>query len=234
MARKRVTPNFEIEPPSNLNDELFYGMKLDEKQLEYANAIWSNDYDIIFVNAKAGTGKTTIAVCVADMFHGYHKYEEIIYIVSPYGESKQGYLPGNQTEKSSVYFDALNQALITCGHDPTRVICTDINQKNGTSFVTAITDTYLRGRTLDNAVIIIDEAQNFTFDQLKTTLTRIGKNVKVIVIGHDEQCDLKDKSSSGFTKYIEHFAEQPRCKTCELTENHRSWISQWADEAKRD
>jgi phosphate starvation-inducible protein PhoH len=238
MARKRTRPNFELEPPSSFTRDpmSFYGIQLDEKQLEYANSIWSSDYDIIFVNAKAGTGKTTVAVGVADMLHGWNYFSNVVYIMSPYGESKQGYLPGTQTEKSSVYFEALYQALIAIGLNPQEVICDEsmVNQKYGTGYITAITDTYLRGSNLDDAVVIVDEAQNFTFDQLKTVLTRIGKKVKVVVIGHDKQCDLKDKASSGFTKYIEHFSKQERCCVCELTENHRSWISQWADEAKRD
>lgn len=105
-----------------------------------------------------------------------------------------------------------------------------VNQKNGTGFVTCITDTFLRGSNLNNAVIIIDEAQNFTVPQLKKVLTRIGKKAKVIVIGHELQCDLDKPEDSGFTTYIKHFDEKDRVAICKLTQNYRSWISQWADE----
>jgi PhoH-like ATPase len=77
--------------------------------------------------------------------------------------------------------------------------------------------------------VIIDEAQNYTVAQLQKTLTRIGKHVKVIVIGHEFQCDLDNPELSGFTKYIEHFRGQERAAVCTLTKNHRSWISEWAD-----
>lgn len=233
MARRK-TPNYEAEPPATLSDELFYGIRLDEKQVELANAIWSQDNDIIFVNAKAGTGKTTVSIGVANMLVGYKRFSSLIYIMSPYGESVQGFLPGTQTEKSSVYFEALYQALLSFGINPAQVINDEsmVNQKNGTGYVTAVTDTYLRGSNLNDAVVVIDEAQNYTFRQLKKVLTRVCEHCKVIVIGHDKQCDLTNGKSSGFTKYIEHFKGHERCAVCELTESHRSWISSWADEAE--
>ena len=185
----------------------------------------------MFCNAKAGCGKTLIAVGVANLLIQYGKFEKLIYIMSPYGERKQGWLPGTITEKSAVYFEALYQSLIKCNLSPNVVINSDdlMSQKLGEAFVTCITDTYLRGSTLDNAVIIIDEAQNYTTAQLKKTLTRVGKNVKVVVIGHDEQCDLDNPLNSGFMKYVNHFIGQNKTAFCTLIKNYRSWISEWAD-----
>ena len=223
-------------PPKNLDDELFYGLQLDPEQLNFANAIWNPDYDIVFVNAKAGTGKTTIATGVANLLVQYGMYKSLIYIMSPYGERKQGWLPGTITEKSSVYFEAFYQALINCNVDPHTAINDEsmVNQKNGTGYITCITDTFLRGTNLDDAVVILDEAQNYTVSQLKKTLTRVGKKAKVIVIGHELQCDLDNPNTSGFMKYIEHFKDKERATVCNLTINHRSWISQWADEVKEE
>lgn len=79
-------------------------------------------------------------------------------------------------------------------------------------------------------MIIIDEAQNYTVSQLKKTLTRVGNKAKVIVIGHELQCDLDNPASSGFMKYLNHFKDKERAAVCELRTNHRGWISQWADE----
>lgn len=164
----------------------------------------------------------------------YGKFRNLVYIMSPYGERKQGWLPGTITEKSSVYFEAFYQALITCNVNPHTAINDEsmVNQKNGTGFITCITDTFLRGTNLDDAVVIIDEAQNYTVSQLKKTLTRIGKKVKVIVIGHTLQCDLDRPAESGFAKYIYHFANKERAALCNLTINHRGWISQCADEVE--
>lgn len=230
-ARKKSAPELSKDPPKVIGDP-FYGLTLDEKQLEFANAIWNPDIDIVFCNARAGTGKTTVAAGVANMLQGYGMFDSIVYIMAPYGERKQGYLPGDITQKSSVYFEAFMQALMECNVNITTAINDEsmVNQKNGTGYINCITDTYLRGTNLNNAVVIVDEAQNATLSQLKKILTRIGTHTKVIVIGHDQQCDLEDGDSSGFVRYIEHFRGKPHCAVCELTENHRGWISRHADE----
>lgn len=222
----------DLAPPKTLEKFPFYGYQLDDEQLFLANAIWNPDIDIIFCNAKAGTGKTTIATGVANMLVKYGFYKGIIYIMSPYGERKQGWLPGSITEKSSVYFEAFYQALINCNIQPSTSINDEsmVNQKNGSGYITCITDTFLRGSTFDGSVIIIDEAQNYTVAQLKKTLTRVGQNSKVIVIGHDLQCDLDNPEASGFVRYLEHFKDCDRAAVCSLSHNHRGWISQHADE----
>lgn len=221
----------DMSPPKTLDKFPFYGYELDDEQLLFANTVWDKNIDIVFCNAAAGTGKTTVATGVANMLVKYGLYQGIIYIMSPYGERKQGWLPGTITEKSSVYFEAFYQALVNCDINPVTSINDDsmVNQKNGSGYITCITDTFLRGSTLDNAVVIIDEAQNYTISQLKKTLTRVGSNSKVIVIGHELQCDLDVPSQSGFMKYLKHFEGQERAAICSLTTNHRSWISQHAD-----
>lgn len=235
MASKKKTITVTTNDiPETLSEHPFYGIELDEEQKMFANAIWNPNIDIVFCNAKAGSGKSLVATGVANLLVQYGLFDSIVYIMSPYGERKQGWLPGTITEKSSVYFEAFYQALISCNINPHTAINDDsmVNQKNGTGYITCITDTFLRGSNLDNAVVILDEAQNYTVPQLKKTLTRVGKKAKVIVIGHDLQCDLERPEQSGFIKYIEHFKEKERAAVCTLTINHRSWISQWADEVR--
>lgn len=231
-AKKKVQQEYYGEAPKNLDDSMFYGMKLDPEQLAFANAIWNPNYDIVWCNAKSGCGKTTVATGVANMLVQYGFYDGIVYIMSPYGERKQGWLPGSITEKSSVYFEAFYQALINCNVNPNTAINDEsmVNQKNGTGYITCITDTFLRGTNLDNKIILLDEAQNYTVPQLKKTLTRVCESSKVVVIGHDLQCDLANPLESGFTRYIEHFKGQERSIVCNLTINHRGWISRHADE----
>lgn len=232
MAPQTKKKKETLTPPKTLESFPFYGFELDDDQLKFANTIWDKNIDIVLVSAKAGTGKTLVATGVANMLVKYGFYKGIVYIMSPYGERKQGWLPGTITEKSSVYFEAFYQALVNCDINPATSINDDsmANQKSGSGYITCITDTFLRGSTLDNAVIIIDEAQNYTTAQLKKTLTRVGQNSKVIVIGHDLQCDLENPETSGFIKYLNHFKGQERAAVCSLTVNHRSWISQYADE----
>lgn len=232
-AKKKTAMDYVGDPPREIRaKEGFYGFELDEHQLKFANAIWDTNIDIVWVNARAGSGKTLIATGVANLLVKYGFFDSIVYIMSPYGERKQGWLPGSITEKSSVYFEAFYQALVKCGGNPyTDIKTTSLaDQKNGTGYITCITDTYLRGSTLDNAVIIIDEAQNYTVSQLKTVLTRVGSNAKVVVIGHELQCDLDEPSRSGFKDYINHFGGQERTAFCDLVNNYRSWISRHADE----
>lgn len=231
-TKKKSQQEFYGDAPKNLDNSSFYGMKLDPEQSAFANAIWGHDYDIIFCNARAGTGKTTVATGVANLLVQYGRYDGIVYIMSPYGERKQGWLPGSITEKSSVYFEAFYQALVNCNVNPNTAINDEsmVNQKNGTGYITCITDTYLRGTNLDNKILILDEAQNCTVPQLKKILTRVCSNTKVICIGHDLQIDLDNPSTSGFIKYINHFKDMERAAVCQLTTNHRGWISQHADE----
>lgn len=156
----------------------------------------------------------------------------IVYICSTYGEHKQGFLPGSITEKSEVYFEPAYQAMIECNMNINTCINDNsmINQKYGEGYVTLLTHTFLRGTNLKNKVIILDEAQNYSVADLKKVLTRCSDDCKVIVVGHDKQCDLKDTSTSGFTKYLNYFNGHEKCEVCELTVNHRGWLSQFADD----
>lgn len=224
------------EAPEKIEAHKFFGIPLNEEQLEFANQIWSDDIDIVFCNSAAGTGKSTVATGTAKLLVDYGKYDSIVYIMSPYGERQQGWLPGTIEEKSSVYFDAFYQALHTIGVNINTDVVqeADPRQKSKEPYINCITDTYLRGCNLNHAVVIIDEAQNFTVPQLKKILTRVCKDTKVIVIGHNLQCDLYRPSLSGFTTYIEHFEGMERCSVCNLVVNHRGWISNHADSLREN
>lgn len=233
MATKKKAPiNDYGDPPKNINDKPFYGFQLDEDQIKFVNAILNEDNTAVFCNARAGTGKTTLAIGAANILVQHGKYEGIVYICSAYGESKQGFLPGSITEKSEVYFEPAYQAMIECNMNINTCINDDsmVNQKYGDGYVTLLTHTFLRGTNLKNKVIILDECQNFSVADLKKTLTRCSDDCKIICIGHDKQCDLKDAKSSGFIKYLNHFKGHEKCEICELTINHRGWFSQFADE----
>ena len=70
-SKKKNTTDFSSDRPPKSIGDAFYGLQLDEEQLTFANAIWNPDIDIVFVDAKAGTGKTTIAVGVANLLVHY-------------------------------------------------------------------------------------------------------------------------------------------------------------------
>lgn len=209
----------------------FYNLILDEGQEKFVQAVKSPKNTIVFCNAKAGTGKTTLAMGVANLIvqDKRNEIDGIVYIVSPYGEQKQGFLPGSVTEKSEVYFEPAYQAIIECNLNPNVVVCNEsmTSKKRGDAYIKMMTHTFLRGSNLSKKVIIIDEAQNFTVAELKKVLTRIHDDSKVIVIGHTGQIDIE--SQSGFARYIEHFRNFENGEICELTVNHRGKLSSFAD-----
>lgn len=232
MAKKSTSITYD-NPPETLSKHPFFGFKLDEEQEKFRDAIWDKEKLIIFCNAKAGTGKTTIATATAELLVKYGLYKGIVYIASPYGEGKQGFLPGSITEKSEVYFEPFYQAIERCGINPFTAICNDtmVSEKYRTGYIKCLTHTYLRGTNFHNMVLILDETQNYDFNSLKKTLTRISDDCKVIIIGHDKQKDAED-TTNGFVRYLQHFGNSgdSRVAICQLTHNYRGWISSFADE----
>ena len=210
----------------------FYNMILDAEQRTFVDAIKDPAATIVFCNAAAGTGKTTLAMGAANLLvkDKRNDLDGIVYIVSPYGEQKQGYLPGSYTEKSEVYFEPAYQAMIEVGMNPNADVYSEsmTSKKRGDAFVKLLTHTFLRGTNLENKVVILDEAQNYTVPELKKVLTRCHDSCKVIVIGHTGQVDIRE--SSGFARYLQHFDGQEKCRVCKLTTNYRGWLSTYADQ----
>ena len=210
-------------------DNLLFGFapKLTDEQKEYVDSIFDNQLTI--VNAKAGTGKTTLAVACAKVLQ-----RDLIYIFSPVEEKSLGHTPGTIEEKESKYIVPLRDALLEIGEDPDRAIQSETNIeniKNGNAWVKPMSHVFARGINIKgNKMVIIDEAQNFTRGELKKVLTRIHDDVKVVMIGHDGQCDLKNPEKSGFIPYLEHFRNEPYAKVCTLTKNFRGRLANHADE----
>ena len=233
MAKTNGKQENKNNAPKNLNKHPFYGFELDEEQKIFRDAIWDSEKLIVFCNAKAGTGKTFIAVATANLLVQYGRYDGIVYISSPTQEGKLGFLPGEIADKVAVYSEPLLEALLKLDINPNTAIhqYNIMNQKNGTSYIDATTHVYLRGCNFENKVVILDETQNYYVDELKKTLTRMSDNCKVIVIGHSGQIDLyHNPENSGFVRYLNHFKDDSRTAVCELKTNHRGWISSHADE----
>ena len=214
-----------------MNESLFYDMILDDEQANFVKAIKDLRKTIVFCDAPAGTGKTTLAMGAANILvhDKRNELDGIVYIVSPYGEQKQGYLPGSITEKSEVYYEPAYQAMVEVGMNINSDVYSEsmISRKKGEAFVKMLTHTYLRGTNLQKKVVILDESQNYTVADLKKVLTRCHDSCKVIVIGHTGQIDIR--GGSGFDKYLKHFEGQEKCAVCRLTTNHRGWLSTYAD-----
>ena len=159
-------------------------------QKEYMHA--AEDNDIVFCIGPAGTGKTYLAVALAVAYLNKKSVNKII-LARPAVEAGEslGYLPGDYREKIDPYlrplYDALTEML------PRDQLKKMIDQQ----IIEVIPLAFMRGRTLNNAFVILDEAQNCTFLQMKMFLTRLGFNSKSIINGDITQIDLPDKKSSG-------------------------------------
>jgi len=156
----------------------------------YINALEEND--IVFALGPAGTGKTYLAVLFALKYLKTNKVRKII-LVRPIVEAgeKLGFLPGDLKEKVDPYLVPIYDGLYdTLGKD----VVTKMIEK-GTIEVAPLA--YMRGRTLENSIIILDEAQNTTLSQMKMFLTRLGFNSKMIITGDVTQIDLPYKNQSG-------------------------------------
>ena len=153
--------------------------------------------DIVFATGVAGTGKTYLAVVYAVMQLKSEKIEKIV-LTRPAVEAGEslGFLPGDMKEKVDPYLRPLYDALYDMlGQETTeRYIDKQIIEIAPLAF--------MRGRTLNNAIVILDEAQNTTKAQMKMFLTRMGKNSKLIINGDVTQIDLIKKADSGLTQAV--------------------------------
>lgn len=159
-------------------------------QLAYIEAIRKND--IVFCIGPAGTGKTYLAIATA--VASFKKKEiDRIFLVRPAVEAGEslGFLPGDLQEKIDPYLRPLFDAL----HDMLEVETIKKYLANGTIEVAPLA--YMRGRTLRDAYVILDEAQNTTSGQMKMFLTRLGFNAKAVITGDVTQIDLERPEMSG-------------------------------------
>lgn len=204
----------------------FYNLreKMTDEQLIYADSIINNT--ITFCNAKAGTGKTTVAVACMKYLYDLGLINKLYYVFSTPNEKALGYRPGDVKEKESDYLLPLTDALQEIGEFPPKAL----DEKEG--WVVACSHNFLRGSNLKGVGIILDEFQNYNKSEAKKTLTRIHDNCKVVVCGHDQQCDLPKKEQSGFVPMYKLFKELDGKRPIgfvELTINFRGWLSQHAD-----
>ncbi len=153
------------------------------------------DFDMVIGFGPAGTGKSFLAVAFALAELQSGRYSKIV-LTRPIVEAgeKLGFLPGDFFEKVHPYLRPLYDAFFTIvGPERFRLLRDD-------EVIEIVPLAYMRGRTLENAVIILDEAQNTTPEQMKMFLTRMGKNSKVIINGDLTQIDLENKKRSGLQK----------------------------------
>ena len=185
------------EPPADEGEPLLYsgGSRLAVRvksrgQQDYVDAV--RDHDVVFAVGPAGTGKTFLAVVMA-MDYLKRQLVDRIVLVRPAVEAGEqlGFLPGDLQEKINPYLRPLYDALsdITGAAKIARFMSSGVIEASPLA--------YMRGRTLNNAFVILDEAQNTTVGQMKMFLTRLGWQSKAVVTGDITQIDLPDRQESG-------------------------------------
>jgi phosphate starvation-inducible PhoH-like protein len=171
-------------------------------QARYLRAL--RDHELVFCVGPAGTGKTYLAVAnaVAALRRGQIKK---IVLVRPAVEAGEhlGFLPGDLEAKINPYLRPLLDAL----HDLMEY--DQIRRYMGKDLIEIAPLAYMRGRTLNDAVIILDEGQNATVPQMKMFLTRMGQNARIVVTGDITQVDLPQGTVSGLADAVERLKNVP-------------------------
>ena len=179
-------------------------------QLRYVRAMSS--HDLVFCSGPAGTGKTYLAVAMATNFLKDRRVKKIC-LVRPAVEAgeKLGFLPGDIVAKVNPYlrpvYDALND-MIELGH---------LKKYMDNDMIEVVPLAYMRGRTLNDAFIILDEAQNTTIVQMKMFLTRLGMRSKFVVTGDVSQIDLPEGETSGLVDALRLLRDLDDIALVELT-----------------
>lgn len=179
-------------------------------QQQYVEAI--RNHDLTFAVGPAGTGKTYLAMALAVVALKNKEIERIV-LTRPAVEAgeKLGFLPGDMTQKVDPYLRPLYDALYDfMGVDSYQKLV-----ERGTVEVAPLA--YMRGRTLSDSFIILDEAQNTTSEQMKMFLTRLGFNSKVVVTGDVTQTDLPYGKRSGLAEALDILKDIPEIGIVNLT-----------------
>ena len=202
---------------ANGNDLITYGIKGNLIRAKTKNQLkiveLSEKYDMLFVVGPAGTGKTYTSVALAVKALKEKKIKRII-LTRPAVEAGEnlGFLPGDIKNKLDPYIQPLYDALYDM--IPTEKLHSYLDR--GIIQISPLA--FMRGRTLNNAFVILDEAQNATHSQMKMFLTRMGPEAKFIITGDPGQVDLPKKIKSGLNEAINIFKKTSGIKILHLDE----------------
>ena len=181
-----VKQNMAKKPPKGT---IKFSLTLSEEQKAAKQAILHHPYN--FIVGKAGSGKTLLACQVAlDMF--FKKQINKIIITRPTVSTEDnGFLPGSEKEKMEPWIVPIKSNMRKIYNKP--LILEKMEKEESIELVSLA---HFRGRTFENAVVIVDEFQNLTRSQFRMALGRLGKNSTMIFCGDSQQIDLKDKNYS--------------------------------------
>ena len=231
----RETKEIVVRPLARRNREDVWGVRARNKEQAFAlDALLDDDIKLVTLVGKAGTGKTLLAIaaglrkCTDEQ--QYHKLIVSRPII-PMGRDV-GYLPGSLEEKLGPWmrpiFDNVEYLMGLTKADKRAGRGADELIDLGLIEIEPLT--YIRGRSLPNQFFIVDEAQNLTPHEVKTILTRVGENTKLILTGDPYQIDnpYVDSESNGLTYVVSRFKDQSIAATVTLYKGERSDLAELA------
>lgn len=189
-----------------------------------------DDISLVTMIGKAGTGKTLLALAAGLLqTEDFHKFNKLLVArpIVPVGKDI-GYLPGEKQEKLRPWMQPIYDNLEYLFNVKKPGELDDILAGMASIEVEALT--YIRGRSIPDQFIIIDEAQNLTKHEVKTILTRVGERSKIVLMGDPAQIDhpYLDEYNNGLTYVVEKFKEQPIAGHVKLMKGERSGLAQLA------
>ena len=205
-----MAENIEKAPPKG---KIKFDLTLSEEQKSAKTAILYHPYN--FIMGKAGSGKTLLAVQIALDMYFTRQVNKIVITRPTVSNEDNGYLPGSLHEKMEPWLVPIRSNMRKDYNKP--MILAKMEKEENIELVSLA---HFRGRTFDNAVVIVDEFQNLTKPQLGMVLGRLGKLSTMILTGDPQQIDLKFANDSAIH-------EVPKLKGCEhvyqtvLKDNHR-------------
>lgn len=211
----------------------FYPWNISPRNKEQTFAIdliMDRNIDLVTLIGQAGTGKSLIVLATAlELVLNKKEYDKLVIYrpIQPVGNDI-GYLPGTMEEKLAPWFQAIMdnfEVLFSTKSSSEWKRNLEMYQKKGRIEMEAIT--YIRGRSIPNAIILIDECQNLTKEEVKTILTRAGEGTKVILTGDIEQIDnsVLDATSNGLTYVIEKFKDSDMAGHITFIQGERSRLA---------
>ncbi|EGL82475.1 PhoH family protein [Caldalkalibacillus thermarum TA2.A1] len=212
-------------------DEAIWGVKARNVQQRMAlELLMRDDIPLVTLTGKAGTGKTLLSIAAGlSKTEDERRYQKLLVArpIVPMGKDI-GYLPGEKEEKLKPWMQPIYDNLEYLFHTNKPGDLDRILAGMGSIEVEALT--YIRGRSIPEQFIIIDEAQNLTKHEVKTIVTRVGEGSKLVLMGDPEQIDhpYLDEESNGLTYLVEKFKDQPLSGHIRLEKGERSPLAQLA------
>ena len=227
--------NPNLDQIERVEKEFVYGIKPKNAEQAFAlNALLNDDIKLVALQGVAGTGKTLLAL--ASALEQHKKYQQILLArpIVPLSNNEIGFLPGDANDKISPYMEPLwdNLKFIKSqfGENERKHKAITELQESGKIVISALA--FIRGRSLSNMMIIVDEAQNLTPHEIKTIITRAGEGTKIVFTGDVNQIDTPylDEHSNGLAYLMTKLKGQNLFAAVKLEKGERSELANLAND----